>query len=156
MTRIMSEGSAAGSGPNYAGSLRNPISAPRCFGSAATSSSVSATATKQQVVKQSRIALTQPVQLMWQREHHMKVRQAEQFLFPARKPSLACLRLALRTVPVPAGVERDGRMTAPGTLIEMAAQSRRAAALDGAQHFQLLIAEPGSVLSNEAIAVRAE
>jgi len=50
---------------------------------------------KQQVVQQDRIALTKPVQLVRQCEHHMKVRQAEQLLFPARKPSLACLRLTL-------------------------------------------------------------
>jgi hypothetical protein len=112
--------------------------------------------TKQQVVQQSRIALTQPVQLVGQCEHHMEVRQAEQLLFPARKPSLACLRLTLWAMPVPAGVERDGRMTAPGTPIQMAAQSRRAAALNGAQHFQLLIAEPGSVFGNKAITVRAK
>ena len=97
--------------------------------------------TKQQVVQQGGIALTQPVQLVGQCEHHMKVRQAEQLLFPASEPSLACLRLALGAVSVPAGVKRDGRMIAPGTLIEMAAQSRRAAALNGTQHFQLLIAE---------------
>jgi hypothetical protein len=91
---------------------------------------------------------------MRQREHHMKVRQAEQFLFPARKPSLACLRLTLWAVSVPAGVKRDGRMTASGTVIEMTAQSRRAAALNGAQHFQLLIAEPRPVLGNKGIPVR--
>ena len=60
--------------------------------------------TKQQVVQQGRIALTQSVQLVGQCEHHMEVRQAEQLLFPARKPSLACLRLTLWAVPVPAGV----------------------------------------------------
>jgi hypothetical protein len=77
--------------------------------------------TKQQVVEYCRIALTQPVQLVGQSEHHMKVRQSEQLLFPASEPSLACLRLALGAVPVPARVEGDGRMTAPGTVIEMTA-----------------------------------
>jgi hypothetical protein len=47
-------------------------------------------------------------------------------------------------------------MTAPGTVIEMSAQSRGAAALNSAQHFQLLIAEPRAVLCNEAITVRAK
>jgi hypothetical protein len=112
--------------------------------------------TKQQVVQQGRIALTQPVQLMRQGEDHMKVRQAEQLLFPAAEPSLACLCLTLWAVPVPAGVEGDGRMTAPGTLIQMAAQSRRAATLNSAQHFQLLIAEPGAVRGKETITVRAK
>jgi hypothetical protein len=86
----------------------------------------------------------------------MKVRQVEQLLFPAGKPSLACLRLTLWAMPVPAGVEREGRMTAPGAVIERAAQSRRTAALNGAQHFQLLIAEPESVLGNEAVTLRAK
>jgi len=67
---------------------------------------------------------------MRQGEHHMKVRQLEQFLFPASEPSLACLRPALWAVPVAAGVEGDGRMTAPGTL--MTAQSWSTAALNGA------------------------
>jgi hypothetical protein len=58
--------------------------------------------TKQQVVKQGGIALTQPVQFVGQCEHHMKIRQAEQLLFPASEPSLARLRLALGTVPVAA------------------------------------------------------
>src|SRR5436305_6682426 len=112
--------------------------------------------TKQQVVQQGRIALTQPVQLMRQCEDHMKVRQAEYLLFPAGEPLLTRLRLTFWAVPVPAGVERDGRMTASRTLIQMAAQSRRAAALDGAQHVQLLVAEPGSVLGNKAVPVRAK
>ena len=47
-------------------------------------------------------------------------------------------------------------MPALGTMIEMAAQSRRAAALNGAPHFQLLIAKPGSVFGNKAITLRAE
>jgi len=38
----------------------------------------------------------------------------------------------------------------------MAAQSRRAATLNGAQHFQLLIAKPGPVLGNEAITMRVK
>jgi hypothetical protein len=47
-------------------------------------------------------------------------------------------------------------MTASGTVIEMAAQSRGAAALNSAQHSQLLIAEPRSVLGNEVITVHAK
>ena len=39
-------------------------------------------------------------------------------------------------------------MTASGTVIEMAPQSRRAAALNAAQHFQLLITESSPVLGN--------
>jgi hypothetical protein len=58
---------------------------------------------KQQVIQHGRIALTNPVQLVRQGEHHMKVRQTEQLLFPAGEPSLARLRLTLRAVSIPAG-----------------------------------------------------
>jgi hypothetical protein len=47
-------------------------------------------------------------------------------------------------------------MIAAGTMIQMAAQGRSAAALDGAQHLQVLIAQPGAVLCNEAITMRAQ
>jgi hypothetical protein len=47
-------------------------------------------------------------------------------------------------------------MIAPGTVIEMAAQSWRTAALNSTQYFQLLIAEPGAVLCNEAITLCAK
>ena len=50
MPGIMSEGSGADSGPRYAAQLRKPISAPRCFGSAAISSSRGGAGAKQQVV----------------------------------------------------------------------------------------------------------
>jgi len=62
----------------------------------------------------------------------------------------------LEETPHKAGVKRDGRMIAAGTLIEMAAQSRRAAALNGTQYLQLLIAEPRAVLCNEAITLCAK
>ncbi len=60
--------------------------------------------TEQQVIEQGRIALTKPVQLVRQCEHHMKVGESQQLLFPAGEPSLACLRLALWAVPIAAGV----------------------------------------------------
>jgi len=67
---------------------------------------------------------------MRQREYDVEVRDAEEFLFPCGEPALASLSLALWTVPVPAGVVRDGLMTALRTLIDMAAQGCRAAASD--------------------------
>ena len=46
-------------------------------------------------------------------------------------------------------------MTAPGTMIEMAAQSWSPAALNRPQHFQLLIAQPSAVRCNEAVPMSA-
>jgi hypothetical protein len=46
-------------------------------------------------------------------------------------------------------------MTALGTLIDVAAQSRRSAASDCPQHAQLLEAQPGA-LAHESVALLAE
>ena len=88
-------------------------------------------------------------------EDQMEIRQIEQFSLSGCNPALASLCLTLRSVPVPAGIIRDGLMTALRTLIDVAAQRRRAAASDRAQHTQLLIVQPG-VLFNEAITLLAE
>ena len=63
-----------------------------------------------------RVALAKRIQLMRQREDHMEVRHAEHFLFAGGEPALARLRLALRAVPVAAGVIGDGLMAASGTV----------------------------------------
>ena len=52
------------------------------------------------------------IELMRQSEDDVEVRHVEEFLFPRREPALASLRLALRAVPVAAGVIRDGLMAA--------------------------------------------
>lgn len=111
---------------------------------------------EQQVVNQFGVPVTQRIQFMRQREDHMEVRHAEQFFLSRGEPALTRLRLALRTVPVTAGVIGDGPMAASRTVIDMAAQRGRAATLDGAQHFQLLIAQPGSIPFDEALALRVE
>jgi hypothetical protein len=46
----------------------------------------------------------QRVELVWQREHEVAVRHVQQFAQPCLTPSLARLGLALRAVPVSAGV----------------------------------------------------
>ena len=57
---------------------------------------------------------------------------------------------------IAAGVIRNAAViAAAGTSIDVAAQRRRTAPGDGAQHAQLLIAEPGTP-PVEAIALRAE
>jgi len=92
---------------------------------------------------------------MGQGEYDVRVRDAEEFLFSCGEPALASLCLALGTVPVPAGVIRDGLMTALRTLIDVAAQHGRSAASDRPQHTQLLVIQPG-ILFDEAVTLLAE
>jgi hypothetical protein len=47
-------------------------------------------------------------------------------------------------------------MTAAGTMIDVAAQRRRATTLDRAQHFQLLKTEPSAIVFGKTVTVFAE
>jgi hypothetical protein len=66
------------------------------------------------------------------------------------------LRLALRTVPVPARVIGDGLVTALRTGIDMTAQRSRAAALNGAKGLELLKVKASSIPIQETVALCAE
>src|SRR5260370_27122602 len=55
---------------------------------------------EQEVIKDTRIALTKWNQSVGQREDHVEIRHAEQFLLSRGKPALARLRLALGAVAV--------------------------------------------------------
>src|ERR1017187_6537911 len=92
---------------------------------------------------------------MRQGEYDVEVGDAEEFLLSCGEPALASLCLAFGTMPIPAGVIRDGLMTALRTLIDMAAQRSGAAASDRSQHTQLLVIQPG-VLIDEAVTLLAE
>jgi hypothetical protein len=58
------------------------------------------------------------------------------------QPLVAGVGLALGTVPIAAGVERDGAIPAAGAAVAMPAQGGGAAALDGGQHFEMTPADP--------------
>ena len=92
---------------------------------------------------------------MRQGEYDVEVGDAEEFCFSCGEPALASLCLALGTVPVPAGVIRDGLMTALRTSIDVAAQRGRSAASDRPQHTQLLVIQPG-ILFDKTITLLAE
>jgi hypothetical protein len=89
-------------------------------------------------------------------KYNVEIGQSKQFLFASGKPSLAGLRLTFRAVTIAARVERDGRVIAMGTVVDMTAQRGSAAAPDSAEHLQMLEAEPGAVLFYKPITVRAE
>ena len=72
-----------------------------------------------------------------QREHHVIVRHRQQVGLALGEPLLRRGALALRAVPVAAGVVGDGRMGAVLAARDMAAERRRAAALDRRHHLQL-------------------
>ena len=81
-----------------------------------------------------------------EREDEVDVATRQQFAFTGTQPLLARIGLAFWTMAVAAGVVRDGFMPAAGALIQMAAERGRSAALDGAEYFELLPGDSGSVL----------
>ena len=66
-----------------------------------------------------------------QREHHVIVRHRQELGLARREPFLRCGALALRAMPIAAGVVGDLRVRALLAARDMAAQRRRPAALDG-------------------------
>jgi len=77
----------------------------------------------------------------WQREDHVIVRHRQQLGLAVGEPLLGRGALALRAVPVAAGVVGDGGIGAVRTARDMAAKGRRAAALDRRHHLQLVEAD---------------
>ena len=73
-------------------------------------------------------------------EDQVIVTHGQKFLLPPHEPPVAGVGLALRAVPVAAGVIGDGLMAATGALIAMSAQRSRAAACDRVEH---LVLRPG-------------
>src|SRR6516225_4095372 len=70
-------------------------------------------------------------------EDQVKVANRQQFPSPGAQPLLPGIGLALWTVPVAAGVVRDGLMPAANALIAMPTECCRAATRDGVEHFEL-------------------
>jgi len=110
---------------------------------------------EQQIVKNALVPLAQRCQFVRQSENHVKVAGGQQLHFPRRQPSLASLCLTLRAVAVAARVVGDGRMSAAGTIIDMAAEFRSSAAGNGIQRLELLEAELALVTIDEGSSVRA-
>ena len=111
---------------------------------------------EQEVVDDLLVLQSQPRKLVRQGEHDMHVADRQQFFAAFRQPLVASVGLALRAMPVAAGVERDGLMAASGTAIQVATECCRAAKLDGVQHAQMEPRQPGPVLCDEAVAVLSD
>jgi len=98
----------------------------------------------------------QHIEFMRYRKDHMKVVGGEKFSLARGEPLLACFCLTLRAMAVAAGVIRDSLMTAARTGVHMAAESRRAAVLNGPESFELLKTEVLLVPVQKAVALCAK
>ena len=83
--------------------VRNPISAPRCFGSAATSSKVAALASNKRVKQDPLILPDQRHQRVRYAEDQVIIAHRQEFPLPLVQPLFPRIGLALRTMSVPAG-----------------------------------------------------
>ena len=86
---------------------------------------------------------------MRQRENYVCVCSGQQLFGSGVHPAVPGIGLTTWTMPVSARVIRDGPVTAGGAFIEVSAQSGRAAALDGSEHFQMEAIEPVPVTFDE-------
>src|SRR5208283_1872547 len=95
-------------------------------------------------------------QRMRHAEDQVKVANRQQFPSPGAQPLLPGVGLALRTVPVSAGVVRDGLIPAANALIAMPTECSRAATLDGSKHFELAPRERIAIAFEELVACPAD
>src|SRR5262249_58370137 len=86
----------------------------------------------------------------------MHVARRKQLLAAFGEPAVACARLTLRAVPVPAAVVGDGAMATARALIEVAAEYGGAAGSNGAQHFDVLPADPLAASFDECFSCGAD
>ena len=93
---------------------------------------------EEQVVDHLLVLEREPRELVRQREDDVVVADRQQFLLPRREPLVAGAGQALRTVPIPTRVVRNGAMITARAAIEMAAQCRRAATRQSAEHAPVL------------------
>ncbi len=89
-------------------------------------------------------------------EDHVYVAGRQEFLSARLQPSVAGLGLTLGTVPISAGVVRDGAIPAAGTLIAVPAERGRAATLDGRQDLAVLGGQLGAAAFDESLPRHAD
>src|ERR1035441_4680675 len=100
------------------------------------------TGAKQEIVDELLVLQGQWRQLTRKREDHMHVARREKFSSTCGDPPFPGSGLTFRTVPVTAGVVRDGAIPAAGALIEMTAECGSTTARNGPQHFDVLPTKP--------------
>jgi hypothetical protein len=109
------------------------------------------TGAKQEIVEDLFVLQDQWSQALGKGEDHMDVARREKFSLTCCDPPFSGRSLTLRTVPVSAGVVRDGgAMPATGALIKMTAQCGGATPPNGQQHFDMLPTEPVAISFDES------
>jgi len=86
----------------------------------------------------------------------VKVIRGQEFLFPFVEPAFTRLGLALGAVPIATRIIRDGLKSALGAGIEMTSERGGAAVLEGAEGFELLEIQAGSIPVKKTLALSAE
>jgi hypothetical protein len=81
----------------------------------------------------------------WQREHHVEIRHRQKLCLALGQPFLCGGALTLGTVPVAARVVGNDGVRALLAALDMAAECRRAAALDRCHHLQLVEADVAGI-----------
>jgi hypothetical protein len=109
---------------------KNPISAPRCFGSAAMVLSVSAVTRKRMPKDQFFILVGDRRDVLWHGKDNMKIADLQKFGLSVLDPLRPCERLTFWAVPVPAAIETIAFMATLITTLEVAAECGCAAHLD--------------------------
>ncbi len=96
---------------------------------------------KQQVVEHRLVGVGDGTDRRRQGEHHMVVVQRQQVGLPGLEPTACGIRLALRTMPVAAGVVGDRDLRTGIATQYMSSQRRAAALFDGGHHLELTEAQ---------------
>ncbi len=114
------------------------------------------TGAKQEIVEDLLVLQGQWRQLPRKREDHMHIARREKFSPASGDPAFPGGGLTFRTVPVTAGVVRDGAIPAAGALIEMTAECGGTTACNGPQHLDMLPTEPVPISFQESSSRGAE
>src|SRR5260370_4241103 len=88
-------------------------------------------------------------------EDHVHVLHRQQFLAAFSEPLITGVGLALGAMSGAARVEGDGLMAALATTIQVSSERGRAAVLDSEEYTKVKPGQPGSVLFNKTVAMRA-
>jgi hypothetical protein len=111
---------------------------------------------EQEVIDRFRILERQAADLLWQGKYHMEIGDGQEFGLPLREPPGTSRGLALGAVPVAARVIEDDAMSAPVTLVEVAAQDCGPAAANVSQCPFLLARQHVIPASPKILLMRAE
>jgi hypothetical protein len=110
---------------------------------------------EQEVVDDLLILQGQTRQLMRNREDNVHVFNGQQFLSAVGEPVVAGVGLAFWTMPRAAGVKRGSLKAALTTAIQVTTERRRSTVLDGEKDAEVKPRQPGSVLFDKSVAMRA-